>query len=217
MGKELDLLAKYPKGKRDPSARAREKTEEDVRIARQFGKEFFDGDRRHGYGGYSPDAQRWHGVAMDMMRQYGSVSSVCDVGCGKGGLTRAFKDKWPWMYTAGCDVSEYAIECAQDAHPGIRFDVADCRKLPYAADVFSLAVSINTIHNLDRDGVIKALQEIQRIGRRCYVTVDTYRNDEEKQRMFDWNLTAQTILHVDEWKALFKEAGYEGDYGWWVP
>ena len=44
MGIEIDLLKNYQKSKRDPKARAAEKTDEDRAIARQFGKEFFDGE-----------------------------------------------------------------------------------------------------------------------------------------------------------------------------
>lgn len=214
MGTELDLLAKYPRGKRDPAARALEKTAEDIAIARSFGREFFDGKRRHGYGGYSAAPERWKGVMDDLQARYGSIPSILDVGCAKGGLLREFKNRHPDLYVAGVDVSEYAVELAdKDLH----CQVADCRELPFGRKVFSLVVSINTIHNLDRTGCIQALQEIERVGERAYVTVDSFRNDEERSRMFDWNLTAQTILSTDEWKALFAEAGYTGDYGWWVP
>ena len=63
-----------------------------------------------------------------------------------------------------------------------------------------------------------ALQEIERVSRRnSFVTVDAYRNEEEKEAMYSWNLTAKTILSVQEWESLFKEAGYTGDYFWFVP
>jgi len=35
--------------------------------------------------------------------------------------------------------------------------------------------------------------------------------------MFAWNLTAKTILSVDEWLRVFKEAGYTGDFYWFIP
>ena len=215
IGRELDLLAKYPKGKRDPAARALEKTPEDVAIARQFGREFFDGERRHGYGGYSADPARWREVVEDIECHY-EVHSFLDVGCGKGGLVHAMH-KWggPWA-VCGMDISRYAIECSH-VQMRTRLIVGCATNIPWVDNTFDLVVSINTIHNLDRAGCIKALQEIERVGRRAYVTVDTYRNEEERQRMYDWNLTALTILHVDEWKALFEEAGYTGDYGWWTP
>lgn len=222
-GRELDLLAKYPRGKRDPAARAREKTAEDVAIARQFGREFFDGDRRHGYGGYSASPERWRGVVADMIETYGKPGSVIDIGCGKGGMLRAFKEAIPTVEVCGIDVSGYAIECARKEHRGViqqsdfmQMDARDINfRTPYGR--YDLAISINTVHNLARFGCLRALENVERVGRRAYITVDTYRNDEERQRMQDWNLTALTILHVDEWREFFVEAGYTGDYGWFMP
>ena len=52
MPAEIDLLAYYPRG----GGRAAERpviTDEDKRISKQFGRDYFDGDRRHGYGGFS--------------------------------------------------------------------------------------------------------------------------------------------------------------------
>lgn len=95
MGRELDLLARYPKGTRDPAARAREKTAEDIVTARQFGREFFDGERRHGYGGYSASPGRWRGVVRDIIEVYYPIVSVLDVGCAKGGLLQALKEEIP--------------------------------------------------------------------------------------------------------------------------
>ena len=222
IGRELDLLAKYPKGKRDPAARAREKTPEDVAIARQFGREFFDGKRRHGYGGYSPDADRWRGVVGDLIEEYGAIKSFLDLGCGKGGLIRAMGDRLIDCFAVGYDISAYAIWAARRYHhfPENQAMQGDIQNLPLPRikdKAFDLVVSINTIHNLDRAGCIKALQEIERVGRRAYVTVDGYRTAEERQRMLDWNLTALTILSDVEWKDLFLEAGYTGDWGLWIP
>ena len=36
-------------------------------------------------------------------------------------------------------------------------------------------------------------------------------------RNIDWNLTAKTIMSVDEWKLFFKKTGYQGDYFWFIP
>jgi hypothetical protein len=40
---------------------------------------------------------------------------------------------------------------------------------------------------------------------------------EEKRRMLNWNLTALTYMHVDDWKSLFKKIGYDRDYYWFIP
>jgi ubiquinone/menaquinone biosynthesis C-methylase UbiE len=96
--------------------------------------------------------------------------------------------------------------------------VSNAKRLPFPDKSFDVAISINTIHNLARDDCGQALREIERVARRgAFITVDAYRSEEERERMLAWNLTAQTILHVDEWKAFFAEVGYTGDYFWFIP
>jgi ubiquinone/menaquinone biosynthesis C-methylase UbiE len=96
--------------------------------------------------------------------------------------------------------------------------VANAKSLPYDDNSFDVVISINTVHNLEREECAKALQEIERVSRgKSFITVDAYRNEEEKRRMFDWNLTAKTIMSVEEWEMFFKEIGYTGDYYWFIP
>ena len=218
-GREVDLLADYPRSNRDIDLRAAEKTEEDRAIARRFGKEFFDGERRHGYGGFTYHPRFWQPVVPGFRDHYHLTrdSSVLDVGCAKGFMVRDLQELIPGISVSGVDISEYAIGCAdENVRPGL--EVADARDLPYEDDSFDLVVSINTIHNLDLDGVVQALGEIDRVSRNfAYVTVDAYRDEAEKERMMKWNLTAQTILSDHEWVETFAEAGYKGDYYWFVP
>jgi SAM-dependent methyltransferase len=219
MGKEIDLLANYPKTKRDLKQRAAEKTEEDRAIARQFGKDFFDGDRRHGYGGFSYQSRFWQPVVPTFQDFYAldNASKLLDVGCGKGFMIHDFNELIPGISVEGVDVSAYAIENAVESMKS-KVQVADARELPYADNSFDLVVSINTIHNLERSELIKALKEIQRVSKKhSFITVDAYRNEEEREAMFAWNLTAKTILSVPEWLGLFKEAEFTGDYYWFIP
>jgi SAM-dependent methyltransferase len=219
MRTEIDLLINYPRTKRNVKERGESKTEEDRKIARQFGKDFFDGDRKHGYGGYNYHPKFWQPVIPTFKEFYklNSKSSVLDVGCGKGFMLYDFQQGVPGIHLKGIDISRYAIENAlEPLKPHVQ--IADARKLPYPDRSFDLVISINTIHNLEKDELAKALLEIQRVSaKHCYITVDAYRNDEEKERMYDWNLTAKTIMHVDEWKKFFKEIGYIGDYFWFIP
>lgn len=212
---EIDFLAKYPRAKRDPAARAADKTPEDIATARQFGREFFDGERRHGYGGYRYHPDRWCAVVADMLGHY-KPEAVLDVGCAKGYMLLEFLLQAPWLRVAGIDVSNYAVRMAPTAvRHAVRWGQADM--LDFDDGEFDLAVSINTLHNLEAPDIIDALQELMRVSRHQYVTVDAYRTEEERKRVYDWNLTARTILHVDDWIGLFAEAGYEGDWGWWCP
>lgn len=219
MGREIDLLVNYPKAKRNVDERGAIKTEEDRAIARRFGKEFFDGDRRHGYGGYGYQPRFWQPVIPTFREFYGltGASSVLDVGCGKGFMLHDMALLIPGITVKGVDVSEYAVANAiEDMRPHVR--VANARDLPFPDKAFDLAISINTVHNLEKDECAEALREIMRVSRgRAYITVDAYRTAEEKERMYAWNLTARTIMHVDEWIAFFGEVGYTGDYYWFIP
>ena len=58
----------------------------------------------------------------------------------------------------------------------------------------------------------------ERVTKRgSFITLDAYRNNEEKDRMEAWNLTAKTVMHVDSWREFFKDVGYTGDYYWFIP
>lgn len=219
MGKEIDLMVNYPKTKRDLSKRAAEKTEEDRRIAKQFGKEFFDGERRHGYGGFYYAPRYWQPVVPTFREYYGlsKDSSILDVGCGKGFMLRDFAELIPGIKVEGIDISTYAIENAiEDMKPFVK--VGNAKKLEYPDNSFDLVISINTVHNLQMEECKEALREIQRVTKKhAFITVDAYRNEEEKKSMREWNLTALTFMFVNEWVKVFEEVGYDGDYYWFIP
>jgi SAM-dependent methyltransferase len=219
MGQEIDLLVNYPRTKRNVDERGQTKSEEDRAIARRFGKEFFDGDRRHGYGGFNYMPRFWQPVIPTFQQHFGldASSSVLDVGCAKGFMLHDMAELIPGITVKGVDVSEYAIAHAiDDMKPHL--SVASATKLPFPDKSFDVVISINTVHNLVRDDCATALREIERVARKgAFITVDAYRDDEEKRRMMAWNLTAQTIMHVDEWKAFFAQVGYTGDYYWFIP
>ncbi|MEE8058852.1 MAG: class I SAM-dependent methyltransferase [Pseudomonadales bacterium] len=219
MGQEIDLLINYPRSQRNVDERGQSKTEADRKIAREFGEAFFDGDRSHGYGGFSYQPRFWHPVVPTFQEFYSvnPASSLLDVGCAKGFMLHDFAELIPGITVAGLDVSSYAIEhCLEAVKPFVQ--VADAQELPFADNSFDLVVSINTVHNLEQARCERALLEIERVSRgKSFITVDAYRDDQERQRMMAWNLTAKTILHVDEWKALFNRIGYTGDYYWFIP
>ena len=219
MGKEIDLLINYPKAKRDLDSRALNKTEEDRKIARNFEFDFFDGDRKHGYGGFSYNPKFWQPVIPSFQSYWNlnSNSSVLDVGCAKGFMMHDLKEMIPGIRVEGIDISKYAIaNCIDTVKEDVK--VANANNLPYGDNSFDVVISINTVHNLDLDNCAKALQEIERVSKgKSFITVDAYRNDEEKEKMYAWNLTAKTIMSVNEWIKFFKEINYSGDYYWFIP
>lgn len=219
MGIEIDLLRNYPRSKRNTSARADVITEEHKAIARQYGKEFFDGDRLFGYGGFHYHSRFWQPVVPDLVEHFGlkAGSSLLDVGCAKGFMLYDLMALVPGIELAGIDVSAYAIENAkEEVKPLLRIGSAEA--LPFEDNSFDVVMSINTVHNLEEAECAKALQEIDRVSRgKAFITVDAYRNDEEKERMLQWALTAKTIMHVDDWKQFFNDIGYQGDFYWFIP
>ena len=216
---EVDLLKNYPKSKRKITTRASQKTPEIRRIARKFSKEYFDGDRAYGYGGYNYHPRFWQQVVKDFQKHYKltNKSKILDVGCAKGFLLHDFLKLIPRLTIKGIDISQYALDHAlSDVKPFLQ--LGNAKKLYIPDKSFDLVISINTIHNLNLKECKKALQEIQRVTKKhAFITVDAYRNDEEKKRLEDWNLTAETYMHVDDWKKLFTDVGYTGDYFWFIP
>lgn len=219
MGKEIDLLVNYPKTNRNLEERVASKTEADRAVARRFGREFFDGDRNHGYGGFNYFPRFWQPVVPTFQKHWelDCNSSILDVGCAKGFMMHDLAELIPGITVKGIDISEYAIlNAIEGMQPHL--EVGNATKLPFEDKSFDVTISINTVHNLEREECAKALQEIERVSRKgSFITVDAFRTTIEKERMYAWNLTAKTIMSVDEWVQFFKDVGYTGDYFWFIP
>ena len=219
MGSEIDLMAAYPRSRRGVEQRMAERTEQDRQIARRYGREFFDGERRHGYGGYAYHPRFWQPVVPAFIERYGLEPGqrVLDVGCAKGFLLFELQQAVPGLEVVGVDISPYAVDHGK-AEVRSRLAVADAVALPFPNDYFDLVISLTTVHNLADADLDRALGEIERVGRgQAFLTVDAYRTDEERRRVEGWALTAHTILHVDAWRERFDAAGYSGDYFWFIP
>ncbi len=219
MGREIDLLAKYPKSKRDLTSRLETKSEESRKLAREFGKDYFDGDRSHGYGGFTYQSRFWQPVIPDIIKTHGlsKGSRVLDIGCAKGFFIYDLTNAIPGIDACGIDISEYAINNSLESVRN-KLQVGDARDLPFEDNSFDFVISVNTIHNLNRTDCSIALQEIERVSRgNSFITVDAYRNAQEQERMEAWNLTALTMMSVEEWKEFFAKTGYTGDFYWFIP
>lgn len=217
MGREINFLDMRPDLSRDVEGRFKVMTEEHKRIAREFGREFFDGDRLVGYGGYKYDG-RWVKVAERLRDYYGltSESSVLDIGCAKGFLLHDLRQVIPGIEVVGIDISQYAVENAmEDVKPFIA--IRNARELPFRDKYFDLVISLTTLHNLPIEECKQALREVQRVSRgNAFITLDSWRNEVEHQRLLKWVLTGLTLRSTDDWKKIFEEVGYTGDYYWFI-
>ena len=179
---EINLLSSLPKSKRPITERKEAKTEDHVKISRMYGKEYFDGDREYGYGGYKYDG-RWVSVAKDIKKHFelNDGEKVLDVGCAKGFLVKDFFDLG--IQSLGIDISKYAIDNSL-LEIKDKLIIGSADKLPFPDDTFDAVVSINTIHNLDREKCKQAIKEMQRVSKnkkKLFIQVDSYLNEEQKK------------------------------------
>jgi protein-L-isoaspartate(D-aspartate) O-methyltransferase len=211
----IDFINRVHKStKRDYLGRVNEADKaECAEIAIQWGEEYWDGDRKHGYGGYRYDG-RWRAVAEDIVAHYDLQpdARILDVGCGKAHLLYEFTQVLPQAQIAGLDISQYAIDNAkEEARPFLQ--VGNASSLPFDGNSFDLVISINTLHNLYIYDLWSAVQEIERVGRGAkYICVETYRNEREKVNLMYWQLTCRAFHTPQEWEWVYARCGYTGDH-----
>jgi len=181
--------------------------------AKKYEKNYWDGDRKFGYGGHYYDG-RWEPVARSLIEHYGlrDGDSVLDVGCGKGFLLYEMKKILPRLNVQGLDISRYAIDHAkEEVRPFLKEGHA--RKLPYPDRSFDLVLSIVVFHNLPIWDLEKARKEVERGGRgNGYIVVESYRSEQELFNLQCWALTCKSFFSPEEWKWLYDHFGYPGDY-----
>ena len=214
---EVDLLRALPKSRRNITQRGEAKTPELIALSREYGELYFDGPREYGYGGYRYDG-RWRPVAKDIIAHFGLAAGarILDVGCAKGFLVKDLMLAEPGLEAFGLDISRYALmHCEPEVVGRLHLGSADA--LPFPDKSFDCVVSINTIHNFDRAGALRALREIERVSRQSsFVQVDSYRTPEQKSLFESWVLTAKFHDYPQGWIEVFAEAGYTGDYYWTI-
>lgn len=211
----IDFISRIHKAtRRDYLKRVMDHDKADcAEVACRFDKDYWDGERHFGYGGYRYDS-RWRTVADAMAQHYGlrPGDRVLDVGCGKAFLLYEFTQAVPGIEVAGIDISRYGIENAkEEVRPFLQ--VANANKLPYPDGYFDLVYSINTLHNLYNYDLWAALKEIQRVSRgHKHIVVEAYRNEREKMNLLYWQLTCRAFHTPAEWEWLYQQAGCACDY-----
>ncbi len=214
MGELLSIVtALHKKTKRNYLERMTDDKVACSKIARNYAKEYWDGDRRFGYGGYKYDG-RWEAVARKLIEKYQlpKNAAILDVGCGKGFLLYELQKLLPDTVVRGFDISRYAIQNAKEEIKSQLFVHKAQEPYPFKDKEFDLVVSVTTLHNIYIHELKTALQEMERVARNKYLVVESYRNVEELFNLQCWALTCNSFFTPDEWVWLFKEFGYSGDY-----
>jgi len=216
MQREIDLLKFYPKSKRPIEDRGNLVTDIDRAVARKFDVEYYDGDRLTGYGGYGYSPRFWTDTVAHIVDVYSlsNDSKILDIGCAKGYMMYDLSLLIPEAEIKGVDISQYAKDHAIEPMKE-NIVVSNANNLPFPDDYFDLVIAINTLHNLPLIDCKQAFREINRVTKNnSFVMNDAWKDDKGKRAMLKWNLTALTYMSCEDWKKLFTEVEYKGDYYW---
>lgn len=215
MGKIVNFVTPLHQAtQRDYVARMNDEKVKCMKKAKEYEYDYWDGDRRYGYGGYKFIPGRWKPVAEKLINEYSltNQSKILDVGCGKAFLLKELKLLLPELDVVGIDISEHGLNNAPlELRDSLMRQKAQ-DKYPFKDNEFDLVISLGCLHNLQIFDLQKALSEIERVGKNGYVMLESYRNEEELFNLQCWALTCESFFDMDEWIWIYKHFGYSGDY-----
>jgi SAM-dependent methyltransferase len=214
MGQLLNVVTPlHKRTTRDYLARMVDDKVHCMRKAKEYEFDYWDGDRRYGYGGYRYDG-RWKVVAQQLVDHYqlGPGARILDVGCGKAHLLHELKQLLPDADVAGFDISQHGLGDAPEPIRPYLFRYRAQDPYPWGDKHFDLVISFGALHNLRVFELESAVREIERVGRQKYIMVESYRNELEQFNLECWALTAEAFFDTAEWIWLYRHFGYTGDY-----
>jgi SAM-dependent methyltransferase len=180
---------------------------------KEYEFDYWDGDRRYGYGGYKYDG-RWKVVAEKLVDIYHLKpdARILDVGCGKAHLLYELKQLLPKAEICGFDISKHGLSDAPEPIRDNLFLYRAQDPYPFSDKYFDLVISLTCLHNLRIFELKTALGEIERVGQNKYITVESYHNEQELFNLQCWALTAEAFFDTAAWIWLYHHFGYTGDY-----
>ncbi len=213
--KEIKIITKnHLRTKRNYLDRMLDEKVKCMNIASKYGREYWDGKRRYGYGGYKFIKGFQTPVALKIIKNFKltNKSRIIDIGCGKGFLIYEIKKILPGIEIVGLDISKYAkSKSKNEIKEFIKIHKAE-KRLPFKSKYFDLAISINCFHNLQINHLKIAITELTRVSKKQYIAVESYRNNKELFNLQCWALTCQSFFNKNEWKWILNENNYNGFY-----
>ena len=210
--KEFDLLSIYPSLKKRYVSKNTRKIENRI-IASYRGKEFYDGKRDNGYGGFKYDG-RWQKIAKRIFKHYKlkDNSRILQIGSDKGFLLNDLKKIKPKCTVAGVEISDYAImKTLKKVKKYVK--KSNFYELPFNDNYFDFIIAIGPVYSLSLPDAIKCLKEIKRVGNgKSFITLGAYNNDRDLKLFKYWTLLGTLILNKKEWIKVLKHCKYTGDY-----
>jgi len=212
--REFNLLGEYPRPEKPRYVGSDLRTINHRIVATYRDKDFFDGNRNYGYGGFKYDG-RWKSVAEKICNEYklNNSSSFLQIGCEKGFLLKDLKDKYKKMRIEGIETSNYAItNSIPDAKENIKY-CNNYTDLEYGDSEFDFIFALGVVYTHNLTNAIKCLREIQRVGKgKSFITLASYENRDDYWLFKQWSLLGTTILRKDEWRKVLSHVNYSGDY-----
>lgn len=211
--REFNALAGYPEPK---NPRVADPGERDIHariIASSREKEFFDGERKYGYGGFNYDG-RWQQIARNIMEFYQLPpnAKILQILCEKGFLLHDFKTQFPQTTVIGTETSQYAKE---NAMATVKDNIVNAHvtKLPFKDNEFDFIIAIGALYIVPLSETIQGIREIERVGKgKSFITLASGENEREIQVFRDWSLLSSSVHLKQDWLEVLKHAGYRGDY-----
>jgi len=210
MGKHIDI-GYFKKPIKVRAKVAKERTVINKMNAWELGKEYYDGSRLNGYGGFKYDG-RWLKLLPKLIKRYKltSKSKVLDLGCKKGFLLKDLNILLPGIKSFGVENHPYALKKAVKCKS--KLIRSDYTKLPFKSKSLDFVIAFNSLYMQNLGDVIKSLKEIERVSKKSYVVLASGENDKERNKFYKWTLIGTSILLKKEWKTLFKKIKFNGDY-----
>ena len=210
MGKHFDI-GYFKKPVKVRAKVAKERTVINKMYAWELGKEYYDGSRLNGYGGFKYDG-RWLKLLPKIIKRYklNNKSKVLDLGCKKGFLLKDLNILLPGIKSYGIENHPYAIKNSVNCKS--KLILSDYTKLPFKNKSLDFVIAFNSLYMQNLGDVIKSLKEIERVSKKSYIVLASGENDEERNKFYKWTLIGTSILLKKEWKTLFKKIKFKGDY-----
>ena len=185
-----------------------------MKISKKYSFDYWDGNRKFGYGGYKYIPGYHQHIAKKIISNYSLTndSRILDIGCGKGFLLHEIKKILKNIKIYGTDISPYA---RKNSITKIKKNIKihDARKkFNYSDNFFDLVISINMLHNFRLSNIHNFLLQIEKIGKNKFICLESFRNEKEQFNLQCWALTAETLIDVESWKWIFEKSRYTGDY-----
>ena len=144
---------------------AKERTVINKMYAWELGKEYYDGSRLNGYGGFKYDG-RWLKLLPKIIKRYKltNKSKVLDLGCKKGFLLKDLNILLPGVKSYGIENHPYAIKHAVKCKS--KLILSDYTKLPFKNKSLDFVIAFNSLYMQNLGDVIKSLKEIERVSKK---------------------------------------------------